>query len=239
MKRFRITRERISISEAESQKMADFDKLLSAYAADSGGSSFLRKYGWIILLGLVAVSTYYVVSIDVKDDPVSESVIDKKPEIEIAPSLPIEEEEVTLNETNVQSEIEKPVEEKLPPELTEDEPLAKEIENEITTGFEEATPVDGFPALYTYFGENLIYPDSIAELEIEGIVMVQFEIDATGKSSNVQVAIPLHPGLDSIAANMVRQMPLWYPAKLNGKPITSTHRIPLQFKVDKQDQDKN
>ena len=100
------------------------------------------------------------------------------------------------------------------------------------SGYIEAAPIEGFPALYQYFDENLVYPEEILEEGIEGSVIVRFTINQEGNPVDIAVEQSLHQKLDSTAIALISKMPLWHPASLYGRPIVSTHRIPLFFKID-------
>lgn len=101
----------------------------------------------------------------------------------------------------------------------------------IEYGYTQATPVMGFEKLYSYIREEIHYPDTLKEEKIIGTVQVGFVIEKSGKVTNVSVKSGLHPLLDKEAIRVIKNMPNWMPAKVNGTLIQSKMTIPITFNL--------
>ncbi len=240
MRRYRIFHTRESISSSESKQLADFNRLLKTYQEASKTSS--KKGKWIglfaIILGLGVGTLFFL------HYPTGKIKKDVPGNFNNSTS-----EMDTISDDQLMENIGS-VEEKISPEpdlLEGDSPEVAVVYGEkessestsppktVTSSFTSAKPVHGFPHLYQYFEENLVYPDSLVSEKIQGKVIVRFTINSKGNPVDILVEIPLHPRLDSLATKLVMDMPEWYPAFLNGKPISSTHRIPLFFRIEDED----
>ena len=87
----------------------------------------------------------------------------------------------------------------------------------------------GLEVLYAYLHNSLNYPKEAREHKIKGKVLVRFEIDPQGKINNVSVVKGLGYGCDEEAIRVIKNLPAWKPATVNGKPIKSALRIPIVF----------
>jgi TonB family protein len=99
------------------------------------------------------------------------------------------------------------------------------------TVYVRAEPIDGYEALYAYFSKELIYPEAAVKDSIEGVLIVKFLINREGKPEKIQTSGTLGVLFDKEAVRLVEHMPLWKPATLNGKPITSKLSLPLTFQL--------
>ena len=93
--------------------------------------------------------------------------------------------------------------------------------------YAEASPKVGFDSLYVLLYTDMQHP--VRGDTIGGTVKVRFDIDSAGAVQNVSIA----NGLDSLynleAIRVIRNMPLWNPATINGKPVKTSLIIPLTF----------
>lgn len=94
-----------------------------------------------------------------------------------------------------------------------------------------AEPVDGYEALYTYFSNELIYPQGAVKDSIEGVLIVKFLINKEGKPEKIETAGTLGKLFDQEAIRLIGNMPPWKPATINGKPISSKLSLPLTFRI--------
>jgi len=90
----------------------------------------------------------------------------------------------------------------------------------------------GEEAMFKYFQENLVYPDSAKILGIQGKVYVSFLVMKSGKVKNVQIKRGIGGGCDEMALQMIESMPDWIPGKQRGKPVTVQFVLPIEFKLD-------
>lgn len=100
-----------------------------------------------------------------------------------------------------------------------------------TAIIEGASPLD-MDELREYIKSETTYPDTLKFDPLEGQVYVSFAIDENGKPCEIKIAMGLHELIDEEAIRVIRNMPLWNPAKVNGEPIKSKRfQIPILFEV--------
>jgi TonB family protein len=89
---------------------------------------------------------------------------------------------------------------------------------------------NGFPA---YLQTAIVYPDSAIDLNQEGLVIVYFDVDSTGKVCNAKIirGIAGAPYLDQEALRVINAMPNWKPAVMNGKPFKMGMTVPVRFVI--------
>jgi protein TonB len=89
----------------------------------------------------------------------------------------------------------------------------------------------GMAALRKYLSENLVYPPTAIEKELEGKCYIRFVITAKGKITDISIArkVPNCPECDQEAIRLVAGMPDWKPGKVNGKPVDSIYNLPIMF----------
>ena len=87
----------------------------------------------------------------------------------------------------------------------------------------------GTVALQNFFRKNLVYPDSLADMGIGGIIQMNFVIDETGKAKVVNFKNRSQKGFKDAMLNTFSKMPRWKPAKRNGVPIKSTYSQSITF----------
>lgn len=101
------------------------------------------------------------------------------------------------------------------------------------TVYVQAEPVEGYEALYAYFGSELIYPEAAVKDSVEGVLIVKFLINKEGRPEQIQISGSLGNLFEKEAVRLIEHMPLWKPATLNGKAVTSKLSIPLTFQLQK------
>lgn len=95
-----------------------------------------------------------------------------------------------------------------------------------------------FPGGYSEFRKfvraNLVYPPDALEKDLAGRCYVQFIVSKGGVCSDFKVTrpVPQCASCNQEALRILKLMPAWEPAKLNGKPIESIFRIPIVFSLD-------
>ena len=95
----------------------------------------------------------------------------------------------------------------------------------------------GFPggheAMNKFLRNNLVYPQTAIEMNLQGKCYVQFVVDVDGSISNVKIkrGVPDCPECDKEAIRVVKSMPKWNPGKLNSKPVGSSINLPIIFKM--------
>ena len=88
-----------------------------------------------------------------------------------------------------------------------------------------------FDNLQGYIADHLQYPEAALENGIEGQVLVEVTIGKTGTVENASVTRGLALGCNEAALAMVRQMPAWTPATLDGTPVKGQATIALNFRI--------
>jgi protein TonB len=89
----------------------------------------------------------------------------------------------------------------------------------------------GVPAMRSFIGNNMVYPQVARDLEIEGKCFLRFVVGTDGDISDVTVTrgVPDCPECDKEAKRVIKIMPRWKPAKKNGKTVDSYFNIPITF----------
>ncbi len=67
--------------------------------------------------------------------------------------------------------------------------------------------------------KHLYYPRSAIHDNIQGSVILEFEIDKKGRVTKKKVFKSVRTDLDRVCLNMLNQMPRWEPGSIYGKPI--------------------
>ncbi len=91
----------------------------------------------------------------------------------------------------------------------------------------------GVKALTTYIGQSLHYPDTAFKYGIVGTVLVEFVVEKDGSVSHVNVKVPLFYDCDEEAVRIVKSMPKWNPAKIQGEPVRCYYQVPVVFRKGK------
>lgn len=89
----------------------------------------------------------------------------------------------------------------------------------------------GQDAMMDFIGTNIRYPTYAKEKGIEGKVFIRFIITKTGKVDSVSVLKGVYSLLDEEAIRVVEKMPDWKPGTKNGKQVTCSFQIPINFKM--------
>lgn len=86
----------------------------------------------------------------------------------------------------------------------------------------------GEEALLKFITDNLEYPKSVQETEIEGRVIIGFVVDRDGSVTHVEVRKGIAPALDNAAVDVVKKMPKWIPVK---QRVYLT--LPIDFRLER------
>nr|WP_320916784.1 energy transducer TonB [Bacteroides intestinalis] len=89
----------------------------------------------------------------------------------------------------------------------------------------------GAAAFMRYLAQNVKYPTVAQENGTQGIVVVEFVVDADGSVTNAHVITSVDPYLDEEALRVIKSMPRWTPGKLNGKPVRVKYTTPIKFRL--------
>ena len=81
---------------------------------------------------------------------------------------------------------------------------------------ETASYPGGHKALGKYLKDNLKYPSEAIEQGVEGRVFVQFIVETNGTGTDIRVVKGIGSGCDEEALRLIKEMPIWIPAKKDG-----------------------
>lgn len=96
----------------------------------------------------------------------------------------------------------------------------------------------GNEALMQYLLQNLQYPEPARKVNVEAIALVSFTVDKNGQIRNAKSLKNIGYGIDKEALRVVNEMPKWSAAVQNGKPVEMEYTLEVNFKIDKENQDK-
>ncbi|KAA5537207.1 energy transducer TonB [Taibaiella lutea] len=111
--------------------------------------------------------------------------------------------------------------------------ISKEQSSKKTANIRDAEFPGGKEQLKKYLTDNLRYPEQAKEDGIEGRVFLSFIITEKGKIEDIRIVRDLVAGCGAEALRVIKQMPLWHPALLKGKPIRTLQVLPVVFKIDR------
>lgn len=90
-----------------------------------------------------------------------------------------------------------------------------------------------FPSdLNSYISSNLNYPEAAREAGIQGQVVAQFMVETDGSLTGLKIIKSVGGGCDEEVLRLVRAMPRWKPALMDGKPVRAPYKMPVQFNLD-------
>ena len=89
----------------------------------------------------------------------------------------------------------------------------------------------GNPALYKYIANNMRYPESAREKNIQGKVVIKFCVTANGSINQISVLKGLSPEVDAEAIRVVKTFPVFTPGKKEGVAVPVWYLVPITFKV--------
>ncbi|MFI5150966.1 MAG: energy transducer TonB, partial [Bacteroidia bacterium] len=89
----------------------------------------------------------------------------------------------------------------------------------------------GEAALMKYLGENIKYPNMEKDNGVQGMVVLTFVVDQSGKISDIKTlkGVKGGPNLEKEAMRVVKTMPAWKPGKMNGKSVKVQFNLPVSF----------
>lgn len=87
----------------------------------------------------------------------------------------------------------------------------------------------GIKAWQDYLASNIIYPKSLLRENVHGKVILEVLISSNGSIESASILQSLHPLLDAEAVRVVKESPLWKPAKQNGKTVKYKMKQAINF----------
>lgn len=112
------------------------------------------------------------------------------------------------------------------------EPGAREVPQRVFKSVEQKPSFPGGDvALKRYISSHLQYPSSARESHIEGTVVVQLLVTATGRVDEVNVIRSVDRDLDREAVRVCRSLPNFVPGRQNGQAVNAFYTLPVMFKL--------
>ena len=112
-----------------------------------------------------------------------------------------------------------------------------DTENKIYTAVQKtAEPDGGMKALIAYLHSHIEYPEEALKEGKEGKVIVRFVIEKNGNVGDAQIVKSVDPVLDQEALRVVKTMPKWTPAKVDGESVASYYVLPVSFSLPKDEE---
>lgn len=113
--------------------------------------------------------------------------------------------------------------------------IAEERPNDKERPLDIAEVMPSFPGgdveLIKWLSKNIKYPAIAEENGVQGRVMVKFAVDKDGSIYDPKVLRSVDPSLDKEALRVIRAMPRWIPAKINGQPVAVYFTLPVTFQL--------
>ena len=94
---------------------------------------------------------------------------------------------------------------------------------------DEKTPWEG---VRDYICSKVVYPEEAMRKGIKGNVYVGVTIRADGSVTDERIVRGAHPLLDAEALCVIRELPRWEPAKIDGKAVDETYVVTVPFDPD-------
>ncbi|MGM0478939.1 MAG: energy transducer TonB [Bacteroidota bacterium] len=95
----------------------------------------------------------------------------------------------------------------------------------------EAAFPGGQEAMQTFLANNIRYPEEALENGDHGKVYIKFIVEKNGSLSKVEILRGVSDAIDAESVRVIRSMPNWEPAEMNGRVVRAYCRIPLNYKL--------
>lgn len=89
----------------------------------------------------------------------------------------------------------------------------------------------GINGLMSFLGQNLVYPKSAIENNIQGKVLVKFVVTKEGNVANIEVVQSVDPALDAEAVRVISLLKGFVPGVLNGEKVNVWYVLPVNYKL--------
>jgi len=153
---------------------------------------------------------------------------------EVVESLPMEEANKFATMDDLNSTVKNDSVVEFNPDTKTDE-IIPDIDNKIVEIFKVTERpffgTEGDNEFRRWVAQNVIYPQSAIDANMQGRVYVQFVIEKDGSLSNVKVARSVDPELDQEAVRVIASSPKWSPGKQQGAPVRVNYSFPITFTI--------
>ena len=86
--------------------------------------------------------------------------------------------------------------------------------------------------LMEWISQHIQYPQNAYDSHIQGRVIVQFLVKEDGSVGDAKIVRSVYPSLDEEALRVVRTLPKFHPAILDGKAVEYWFTIPIIFRIE-------
>lgn len=90
-------------------------------------------------------------------------------------------------------------------------------------------------AMLEFIYKGIKYPKAAREAGVEGIAVVSFVVDQSGKIGDAKIVRSIGGGCDEEVLRLVGEMPNWNPGKQRGKAVNVQMNLPIRFKLEASD----
>lgn len=94
---------------------------------------------------------------------------------------------------------------------------------------EDAEFPGGHVGLLTYIRNHVKYPASALETNLQGMVILRFVVERDGSVGDVNITKSLSPDCDKESVRLIKSLPKFKPAKIDGKPVRKWFTVPVRF----------
>lgn len=95
-----------------------------------------------------------------------------------------------------------------------------------------AHPETGNRIFKQYLEKNHKYPREAKEIQVEGTVIIEFKVDATGALSEFRIVRGIGNGCDEEVIRLILQGAKWVPTTKDGTPVNDKARVKFKFELE-------
>lgn len=89
----------------------------------------------------------------------------------------------------------------------------------------------GESALLAFVSQNLVYPSIAQEQDLQGVVVLRFRVEKDGSVGQIVIKKSLSKECDKAAADVVKKLKRFVPAKQQGHPVPVWFTLPIRFRI--------
>lgn len=82
-----------------------------------------------------------------------------------------------------------------------------------------------------WLSTNISYPKTTRKAKAQGLVVITFIVDESGRIIDSEVLKGIHSDADAEALRLINNMPLWEPGLEEGKPAKVRFTVPIRFSL--------
>lgn len=216
---------RATLTDAEIEGFMDFDALVAKAQTKSGLGKWALYTGTVLITGILGFGIWLT------NQNAHETVSDSQPNLQEVTPDPQPKYVLHNSKADSIATAVEPLAQTSTIKKPESKKKAIESETKALVGYQQATPTGGYEKLYQYFNEAIHYPETAVRDSIQGVVVVDFVVNKSGKVEQIQIQQSLRDDCDKEAIRVIDNMEIWLPALLNGKPVPARVSVPLTFQL--------